>query len=252
MENPLHQFEVKTLLPLSLGGYDISFTSSSLMMLLAVGLILGFLFLSLRRKALIPGHMQSASEMAYKFIGKMLSDNAGEEGKKYLPYVFSIFLFVLVGNLLGMIPYSFVYTGQLIVTFSLALFIFLLVTGIGIARHGFKFINFFIPEGMSFWMIPLIFPIEILSYLSRPISLSVRLFANMMAGHTMLALFAMFVVAGATAFSGFAASFGFLGSGLLIGLNSLLILFEFAIAFLQAYIFTVLTCIYLNDAINLH
>lgn len=240
MESPLHQFEVKTLIPLHLGNIDLSFTNSALLMIVAVVSILTLLFLALRAPKPIPGKLQSLIELSYEFIATLLEENTGTKGKKYLPFVFSIFLFVLFGNLLGLIPYSFTFTSQLILTFGLASLVFLVILFVGISNHGIKFLKLFLPEGAPLIMAPLLVPIELISFLSRPISLSVRLFANMMAGHTMLKVFALFTV-----------GLGLFGISTII-LNSILIGFEFLVAFLQAYVFTVLTCLYLNDAIHLH
>ena len=180
------------------------------------------------------------SELLYEFIANMINDNIGHKGQKFFPFIFTLFTFILFGNLLGMLPYSFTFTSHIIVTFALAMFIFLFITLIGIFMHGFKFFGLFVPKGVPMLMLPLMIPIEIISYLSRPISLSVRLFANMMAGHTMLKIFA-----------GFVFSLGIFGVAPLIVTVALTAL-EVLIAFLQAYVFTILTCIYLNEAINLH
>ena len=170
----------------------------------------------------------------------MINDNIGEKGYKFFPLVFTLFTFILFGNMLGLLPYSFTFTSHIIVTFCLAIFIFLFVTLVGILMHGIKFFGLFVPKGVPIVMLPLMVPIEIISYLSRPISLSIRLFANMMAGHTMLKVFA-----------GFIFTLGFFGVAPLL-VDVALTAFEVLVAFLQAYVFTVLTCLYLNDAINLH
>ena len=240
MESPLHQFEVKTLLPMQIGSMDISFTNSALFMALSVISILTLFLIAIRKPKPVPGKLQSLIELSYEFIAVLLEENTGAKGKQYLPFVFSIFLFVLFGNLLGLIPYGFTFTSQLILTFGLALIVFLVVIFVGVFNHGFKFLKLFFPEGAPLLMAPLLVPIEIISFLSRPVSLSVRLFANMMAGHTMLKVFALFTI-----------SLGVFGFSTVI-LNSVLIGFEFLVAFLQAYVFTVLTCLYLNDAIHLH
>ena len=240
MESPLHQFEVKTLLPLNLGALDLSFTNSSLFMILSTISILILFLLALSKPKIVPGKIQSLAELSYEFILSLLEENTGPEGRRYLPFILSIFLFVLFGNLLGLIPYGFTFTSQLILTFGLALLVFFLVIIIGFLNHGLKFLKIFLPEGAPLIMAPLLIPIEVISFLSRPVSLSVRLFANMMAGHTMLKVFALFTV-----------SLGVFGFSTVI-LNSVLIGFEFLVAFLQAYVFTVLTCLYLNDAIHLH
>lgn len=240
MESPLAQFQVKTLVPLKIGGLDLSFTNASLFMVLAalvIFLVLGF---GLRKKALVPGKFQSLVEMSYELVLKMIGDNTGDEGKAYFPFIFSLFLFVLLGNLLGMIPYAFTFTSQIVVTFGLALMVFVFVTIIGFLRHGLKFFTFFLPEGAPLFMAPILIPIEVISYLSRPVSLSIRLFANMMAGHTMLKVFALFTVL-----------LGAYGISTVL-LNTLLIGFEILVAFLQAYVFAVLSCLYLSDAIHMH
>lgn len=240
MESPLTQFKVKTLIPIHIGGVDLSFTNASLFMVLSAVAIIAFLAIGLRKKSLIPGRMQSLVEMAYELVSGMLQENAGSEGKRYFPFVFSLFLFVLFGNLLGMIPYAFTFTSQIILTFGLATIVFVAVTAIGFIRHGLKFFKFFLPEGAPLFMAPILIPIEVISYLSRPVSLSVRLFANMMAGHTMLKVFALFTVL-----------LGAYGISTIL-LNTVLIGFEVLVAFLQAYVFSVLTCLYLSDAIHMH
>ena len=238
--NPLDQFVVKTWIPIKVGEFDASFTNSSAFMLIAIVGICALMILSVRSRSIVPGRWQLLAELSYQFIAKMVSDNIGKEGRSYFPFIFSIFMFVLFGNLLGMIPYSFTFTSHIAVTLTMALFIFILVTIIAFAKNGFKFFSFFLPEGVPIILAPLMIVIEIISYFTRPFSLSVRLFANMMAGHTLLKVIGGFVVplgiAGAVPVAGLVA---------VIGL-------EFLIAFLQAYIFTILTCIYINDAIHLH
>ena len=240
MADPIHQFEIKELIPLELFEINISFTNSSLFMSLAIISIILLLLISIKNQSLIPSRLQSISEIFYEFIANMISDNIGEKGRKFFPLIFTLFAFILFGNMLGMLPYGFTFTSHIIVTFVLAIFIFLFVTLLGIFIHGFKFFGLFVPKGVPMLMLPLMIPIEIISYLSRPISLSVRLFANMMAGHTMLKIFAGFIV-----------PLGIFGvAPLLVGVA--LTALEVLIAFLQAYVFTILTCIYLNEAINLH
>lgn len=236
----MEQFEINRLAELEIFGVDASFTNSSLFMVLGVGLIVGFLALSMNRRSLVPTRMQSVAELSYEFIANMVRENVGQAGMKYFPFVFSLFMFILVLNLIGMIPYTFTVTSHIVVTFALAAMVFLIVTGIGFARHGFGYLKLFVPEGVPFWLMPLIVPIELISYLIRPVSLSVRLFANMMAGHTMLKVFAGFVVS--------LGVFGFAPLLFTVAFTGL----EFLVAFLQAFIFTVLTCIYLNDAVNMH
>ena len=240
MADPIHQFEIKKIVPLELNNIDISFTNSSMFMILSVLVVSIFLILSIKNKKIIPNRFQAMSELLYEFIANMINDNIGHKGKKFFPFIFTLFTFILFGNLLGMLPYSFTFTSHIIVTFALAMFIFLFITLIGIFMHGFKFFSLFVPKGVPMLMLPLMIPIEIISYLSRPISLSVRLFANMMAGHTMLKIFA-----------GFVFSLGIFGIAPLI-VDVALTALEVLIAILQAYVFTILTCIYLNEAINLH
>ena len=240
MADPIHQFEIKKIIPLELNNIDISFTNSSMFMILAVLVVSIFLILSIKNKKVIPNRFQVISELLYEFIANMINDNIGHKGKKFFPFIFTLFTFILFGNLLGMLPYSFTFTSHIIVTFALAMFIFLFITLIGIFMHGFKFFGLFVPKGVPMLMLPLMIPIEIISYLSRPISLSVRLFANMMAGHTMLKIFA-----------GFVFSLGIFGIAPLI-VDVALTALEVLIAILQAYVFTILTCIYLNESINLH
>ena len=239
-QSPLEQFRIEPIVPIHLGKIDVSFTNSSLVMVIALLLITGFLLLGMRRRALVPGPFQSMAEIAYEFVANLLRDTVGNEGKRYFPIVFTIFMFVLFGNLIGLVPFSFTFTSHIIVTFALAIAVFIGVTILGIARHGLHFAKFFVPPGVSVALWPLLIPIEIISYLSRPISLSVRLFANMLAGHTLLKVFAGFVFA-----LGFA---GFIPLGFVVALSGL----EFLIAFLQAYVFAILTCLYINDALHLH
>jgi F-type H+-transporting ATPase subunit a len=240
MHDPLHQFEIRSLLPLKLEGVDVSFTNSSLFMVLTVALITLFLVGGMSRARVIPGRWQASVELTYGFVANLLDETAGFKGRVYCPFIFSLFMFILMGNLVGMIPYGFTFTSHIIVTFGLAMIAFGTATLIGFIRHGFRYLTIFVPHGAPFYMLPLIVPIEILSYLSRPISLSVRLFANMMAGHTMLKVFA-----------GFTVVLGVFGVAPL-AVNTLLTAFEILVAVLQAYVFTILTCIYLHDAIHLH
>lgn len=240
--SPLAQFEITPLIKLPpLFGYDISFSNSSLFMVLAVLGVVLFLSLSMRGRALVPGRWQSVAELSYQFIANLVRDNVGHEGKQYFPLIFSLFLFILFSNLLGMMPYSFTVTSHIIVTFAMAAFIFVGVTIIALVKHGFKFFGFFLPHGTPWVMAPLMIVIELFAYLARPVSLSVRLAANMMAGHTMLKVIAGFVIL-------MGVKFFWLPLTFLIVLTG----FEIFVAVLQAYIFTILTCVYLNDAIHLH
>ena len=240
MSDPLHQFEIYTLIPLNLKGIDISFTNSSLFMVIAVLATTLFLWGGIRGSKVLPGYWQSMTEMFYGFVSNILDETMGTKGRKYFPFIFTIFMFIFMGNVIGMIPYTYTFTSQIIVTFGLAMFAFGMATIIGFIHHGFRYFTLFVPQGAPVYMLPLIIPIEILSYLSRPISLSVRLFANMMAGHTMLKVFA-----------GFTVALGIFGIAPLF-VNTLLTAFEILVAVLQAYVFTILTCIYFQDSIHLH
>jgi len=246
LASPLSQFEIKKIIPIEAFGYDISFTNSALAMLLTVILMIIFMLFGLNKSSIIPTRSQSILESTYEFIANMIGDNIGKEGLKYFSFIFTLFLFILLGNVLGMFPYSFTWTSHIIVTFAIAFVIFLGVTLIAILKHGLvKFLGFFAPSGVPKPMLLLLIPIEIISYLSRPISLSVRLFANMMAGHTLLKVIGGFVfVLGANTF----IIGGVLPLAFLIALTGL----EIVIAFLQAYVFAILTCLYINDAIHLH
>ena len=246
MASPLAQFEIKDIFSITVNDINLSFTNSSLEMLITALLIILLLVLGTRKVQLVPNKFQTLLELSYEFISDMINDNIGQEGKKYLPFIFSIFLFILIGNLLGMLPFSFTWTSHIIVTFAIAFFIFIFVTILAILKHGFfKFLGFFAPSGVPKPMLILLVPIEIISYLSRPVSLSVRLFANMMAGHTLLKVIGGFVfVLGANSF----IIGGVLPVAFLVALTGL----EIVIAFLQAYVFAILTCLYINDAIHLH
>ncbi len=245
MAGPIEQFEIHPIVPIEIGGMDLSFTNSALWMVLATGAATLFLTVGARRRALVPGRMQLMAEMAYEFIANMIRDNVGDAGRRYFPYIFTLFMFILFGNLLGLIPCSFTYTSHIIVTGALAVTVIVAVTVIGIVKHGGHFFSLFVPSGVPLLMMPLMIPIEIISYLSRPVSLSIRLFANMMAGHTMIKVFAGFVVPLGAVTLG-------LGGLAPIAMNVALTGFELLVAFLQAYVFTVLTCLYLNDALHLH
>ena len=245
--SPLAQFEIHPLVPIHIGNTDIAFTNSALVMVLAMLAITVFLVAGARKRALVPGRLQSMAELSYEFIANLLRDTVGSQGRRYFPFVFTLFMFVLFGNLLGLMPYSFTFTSHIIVTFAMALVIFLGVTILGFAKHGMHFFTFFVPPGVSPVMWPLLIPIEIISYLSRPVSLSVRLFANMLAGHTLLKVFAGFIpqLMGAGVALGIT---GVLPFAFVVALTGL----EFVIAFLQAYVFAILTCLYINDALHLH
>jgi F-type H+-transporting ATPase subunit a len=237
----MEQFQIKRIVDLELFGWDVSFTNASLFMVIAVALISAFLILAMSRRALVPGRIQSLAELSYEYIANMVRENLGEEGMKFFPWVFTIFMFILTLNLLGMLPHAYTVTSHIIVTFALAGMVWLVVTIIGFVRHGAGFLRLFVPSGVPWWLLPIIVPIELISYFIRPISHSVRLFANMMAGHTMLKVFAGFVI-------GLGALGGWAPLVFLVGFTGL----EVVVAFLQALIFTVLTCIYLNDALHMH
>ena len=239
--SPLEQFEIVPFTNAEVGGYDISFTNSSLAMVITVAAITLFLRLSVNTRSIVPSRLQLISELMYNFIAQLLSDTVGDQGKRYFPFVFSLFMFVLIGNMVGMIPYQFTFTSHIIVTFALAAIVFIGVTILGFVNHGIRFFAFFYIPGVPFYMHPLLVPIEVISYLSRPISLSVRLFANMLAGHTLLKVFAGFVVS-------MPFFTGVLPLTFIVALTGL----EILIAFLQAYVFAILTCLYINDAYHLH
>lgn len=247
LSSPMEQFQIKTLLPLEIGGIDLSFSNSSLWMVIATLGVITFLTLGMRRAAMVPGRFQSMAELSYEFIANTVRQNAGDEGMKFFPLIFTLFMFVLFCNVFGMLPYSFTVTSHIIVTFALASMVFLTVILVGLLRHGLRFFSLFVPGGVPAWLLPVIVPIEVISFLSRPISLSVRLFANMLAGHTMLKVFATFVVGLGSA----GGVLSVLSIAPLFGIVAVTAL-EFLVAFLQAYVFAVLTCIYLNDAIHLH
>ncbi|WP_337266239.1 F0F1 ATP synthase subunit A [Oryzifoliimicrobium ureilyticus] len=242
---PTHQFLINKIIPIEIGGIDFSFTNASLFMVASAVLSAGFLYFAASSRALVPGRAQSVAEMAYEFIAGMLKEGAGTKGMKFFPMVFSLFMFILTANLLGMVPYFYTVTSQIIVTFALAMFVILTVLIYGFYKHGFHFLQIFVPSGVPGLLLPLVVLIEVISFLSRPISLSVRLFANMLAGHITLKVFAGFVVS--------LSALGAVGIGgailpliMTVALTGL----EFLVAFLQAYVFAVLTCMYLNDAIH--
>jgi F-type H+-transporting ATPase subunit a len=197
--DPISQFQIKPIVPIEIAGVDFSFTNSSLFMLATTGAVAGFLVLSTSGRGLVPDRWQAAAEMSYEFVASMLRDAAGTQGMKFFPLVFSLFMFVLFANLFGMVPYFFTVTSHIIVTFALAMVVMATVVGYGFYKHGFKFLRLFVPEGVPMAIVPLVTAIEVISFLSRPISLSIRLFANMLAGHTALKVFAGFVATLSTA-----------------------------------------------------
>ncbi len=240
--NPMTQFEVYRIGPeIKIGTFDISFTNASLFMIVSSLAILIIFNFGSKKNSMLPNKIQLIAELSYTFVSKMISDTAGSKARPYFAFIFSLFMFVLFCNMFGMIPYTFTVTSHIIVTFVLASFIFIGVTIIGFIKHGFGYLKLFVPSGVPIVLLPLIVIIEIISYLSRPISLSVRLFANMMAGHTMMKVFGGFVI-----------SLGIIGGWLPLSFSVALTGLEILVAFLQAYVFAILTCIYLNDALNLH
>lgn len=245
--SPIDQFKIETLVPIKIGDLDISFTNSSLWMVIAVVVASLVFIVATRKRSLVPGRLQSFAEMLYDVVANMVRDNVGNEGRPYFPLIFTLYLFLLFGNLLGLLPTAFTFTSHIVVTFMLATVIFLGVTIIGIWRHKLGYARLFFPHGAPIATAPILIPIELVSYLSRPISLSVRLFANMTVGHVILKVIAGFGVA-AVAAGGVTAVFSIFPIGILVALTTL----EFLIAILQAYIFTILSCIYLHDAIHLH
>lgn len=244
-QDPIHQFQINRLLEINVGGLDLSFTNSSLFMVATVAAATGLLVLGTSGRGLIPSRLQSAAEMSYEFVANTLRSSAGNEGMRFFPLVFSLFMFVLMANLLGMVPFFFTVTSHIIVTVALALLVFFTVTIYGFYKNGTHFLHLFVPSGVPAAITPLVTVIEVISFLSRPLSLSVRLFANMLAGHITLKVFSGFVVT----LSGLGA-FGFLGSLLPLLMVVALTGLEFLVAFLQAYVFTILTCMYLNDALH--
>ena len=239
MASPIEQFQIKTIIP------GIGFSNASLFMVATVGVIVGGLLLATSRRAVVPGRAQSVAEMLHDFVANTLVDAAGREGMKFFPLVFSLFMFVLTANMLGMIPGFFTVTSHIIVTFALAMLVIGTVVVYGFMKHGTHFLGLFVPSGVPAWLLPFIVVIEVISFLSRPISLSLRLFANMLAGHIALKVFGGFVVSLGAAGVGYAI-LAPLPLLMAVALTAL----EFLVAFLQAYVFTVLTCIYLNDALH--
>lgn len=243
--DPTHQFLVNKIVPIEIGGIDFSFTNSSLFMVATVAVATAFLYLTTTRRGVVPGRMQSVSEMSYEFIASMLREGAGSHGMKFFPFVFSLFMFILTANILGMVPYFFTITSQIIVTFALAMLVIGTVVVYGFYKHGLGFFKLFVPSGVPVPVLFIVVPIEIVSFLSRPISLSIRLFANLLAGHITLKVFAGFV--GSMSALG---TVGTIGSVLPLLMTVAMTGLEFLVAFLQAYVFAVLTCMYLNDAVH--
>ena len=244
--DPIHQFEIKNLFPIArFGAVEIAFTNSALFMLIGLALILFLMLGATGSRALVPGRLQSIAEMSYEFMAATLRSTAGPEGMRFFPLVFSLFMFILVLNVIGIIPYSFTVTSHIVITVSFALLVFLTVVIYGFWRHGLHFLKLFVPSGIPIYILPLVTFIEVLSFLSRPVSHSVRLFANMLAGHITLKVFGGFVT-----MLGTLGVLGWLGAALPLGLTVALTALELLVALLQAYVFAILTCIYLNDAIH--
>ncbi len=244
--DPIHQFQIENLMPMTtMGGHQFIFTNSALVMLIIVGAVSTLLIGATLPRAVVPGRFQSIAEISYEFVANTVRSSAGTEGMKFFPFVFTLFMFVLFANLIGLIPYSFTVTSQLIVTATLALLVFFIVVGYGFWRNGLHFFNLFVPKGVPKLILPAIVVIEVLSFLSRPVSHSVRLFANMLAGHITLQVFAGFIIMLASA-----GILGWFGAALPFIMVVMLTALEFLVAFLQAYVFAILTCIYLNDAIH--
>ncbi|MGH6988470.1 MAG: F0F1 ATP synthase subunit A [Stellaceae bacterium] len=229
-------------------GRAVDFTNSNEMMLLGAIIVVGLFIVALRRRALVPGRLQGLAELSYEFVYNMVTDTIGTEGLRFFPFIFTLFAFILMGNLLGLFPYFFAFTSHIAITAALAVFVFLLSTAVGFWYHGIGFLKFFSPSGVPVWLLPLLIPIEIVSYLSRPISLSVRLFANIVAGHVMWEVFAGFMLI----FVGSLGVIGGVASIIPLLLNVALTALEFLVAFLQAYVFAILTCLYLHDAVHMH
>ncbi len=244
--DPIHQFQIKNLFPIGhIGGVEIAFTNSALFMLISLAIVLLLTLGATRSRALVPGRMQMVAEMSYDFVASILRSTAGEEGMKFFPLVFCLFMFILVLNVIGIIPYTFSVTSHIIITVAFALLVFFTVLVYGFWKNGLRFFKLFVPSGIPIYILPLVSAIEVLSFLSRPVSHSVRLFANMLAGHITLKVFGGFVTMLAAA-----GVIGWFGAVLPLGLTVALTALELLVAFLQAYVFAILTCIYLNDAIH--
>ena len=242
--DPIHQFRIEPIIPLHIGRLDLSFTNSALFMVIVLVLAVLLMVVGTSGSALVPGKIQAAAEMGYEFVGNMVRQTAGSEGMRFFPFVFTLFIFVIFANVMGLVPYSFAVTAQIAVTFTLALLVIGIVIVYGLIRHGTHFLGLFVPKDVTPVLLLILVPIEVISFISRPISLSVRLFANMLAGHITLKVFGAFVASllGAGAFAVIAP--------LPLALTVILTAFELLVAVLQAYVFAILTCVYLNDAIH--
>jgi|TARA_R100000455_G_scaffold25067_1_gene13717 F-type H+-transporting ATPase subunit a len=250
--NPIKQFEIHPVFDFEIGGLNLAFTNSSFFMAATVIGVTALMAMATTRRALVPGRGQSIAELLYEFVAGMIRSTAGTEGLRFFPFVFTLFMFILAANMLGMFPYlpapgfhSFTVTSHIIVTFALSMLVMVIVVGYGVWKNGFRFLKLFVPSGVPLPLYLIVTPIEVISFLSRPLSLSVRLFANMLAGHILLKVFAGFVI-----MMGTAGFLGFLGAALPLFMVVALTALEFLVAFLQAYVFAILTCIYLNDALH--
>ncbi|HHL42802.1 MAG TPA: F0F1 ATP synthase subunit A [Hellea balneolensis] len=244
--DPIEQFEIHKMFEFKLGGFDLGFTNSSFMMVVAVGLISLFLFMATTKRSLIPGRLQSVAEMSYEFVANMVKSTAGKDGLKFFPFIYALFMFILFANLLGLIPFFFTTTSHIVITVAMALAVWLLVIFVGLYKHGFKFFKLFVPSGVPWYIIWFVVILEVISFFSRPLSHSVRLWANMLAGHIMLKLFAGFIIAMLGA-SGLLIKLGAIGPAFMtLALTPL----EILVAFLQAYVFAILTSVYISDALH--
>lgn len=246
MAGPLEQFNITRYAEFSVAGYDASFTNASLFMLFGLLAVWLFMFMGMRRAELVPGRWQSAVESVHDFIVGLVDENIGPKGKKYVPFIFSLFIFILALNLIGLLPWGYTVTSHIAVTFAMAAFIFLMCIVIGFARHGLHFFSLFVPPNTPALLLPIIIPIELISYLSRPLTLSIRLFANMTAGHILLKVFAGFIIGLGVAGGALSAI-----SVLPFVMNIAIYALELLVAVVQAYVFALLTCVYLNDSVNL-
>jgi len=243
--DPIHQFHINKIIPIDIGNYDLSFTNSSLFMVVVVVMTGAFFYFATSGRGLVPSRWQSTAELLYEFTGSMLKDAAGTHGMKFFPFVFSIFMFVLAANMFGLFPYFFTVTSHIIVTFALAMLVFCVVIVCGFIKHGFGFFKLFVPSGVPLILMPLVVLIEVISFISRPVSHSVRLFANMLAGHITLKVFAGFVVTLSTM-----GAVGIAGAVLPLAMAVAITALEILVAALQAYVFAILTCMYLSDAVH--
>lgn len=244
--DPIKQFEIHAMQELSVGGIDISFTNSSFMMAVTVGLICLFMFFGTSKKALVPGRLQSMAEISYEFVANMIRSTAGKDGMKFFPFIFALFMFILFANVLGLIPFFFTTTSHIIVTFALAMSVMTTVLIVGFWKNGFKFLKLFVPSGVPIYILPLVILLEVISFVSRPFSHGIRLWANMLAGHIMLKLFAGFIIMMFAGLTGFAK----IGAIAPFAMTVILTPLEILVAFLQAYVFAILTSVYINDALH--